>query len=163
MFVFLPLLPTRELSHTSPCIPQESCFGIFLVTFPSPGCPHMSLALGKKLLTNDAHHNTFLSFSPLKEGLVASLHICIFPDFTSLKRDSLGSCWWAPHVHTCSGALEHPTLTFSLSTGFAFQDGSHPPSLGAQCTRWGLYLWLSGMIFTSPASLYSWGSGSLDM
>lgn len=92
MFVFLPLLPTRELSHTSTCLPQESCFGIFLVTFSSPGCPHMS----KKLLINDAHHNTFLSFPPLKEGLVDSLHICIFPNFTSLKRDFLGSCWWAP-------------------------------------------------------------------
>lgn len=61
MIVFLPLLPTRELSDTSICTPQESCFDIFLVTFPSSGCSQMSLALGKKLFTSYINHNTHFS------------------------------------------------------------------------------------------------------
>lgn len=67
MFVFLLLLPTRELSDTPFCIPQGSCFGFLLVTFPSSGCPHVNLSLGKKLLTNDVHHNTNFS-SPSSQG-----------------------------------------------------------------------------------------------
>lgn len=118
MLVFLPFLPTREISDTSICIPQESSFGIFLVPFSSSECPHMSLPLGKKLLTNDVHLNTNFSSSLLsrKVWLVPSTSVFsqasqafaglwaqgrTFRTFIYLKLDSLENCWWAPPSSPC--------------------------------------------------------------
>lgn len=84
MLVFLPLLPTRELSDTSFCISQESCFGFFLVTLPSSGCPWVRSSWQMTFTI------TQISLLPSSQGrFVCFLPICIFPSFTGLCR-SLG-------------------------------------------------------------------------
>ena len=161
MIVFLPLLSTRELSDTSICIPQESHFDIFLVTFPSSGCSQMSLALGKKLLTNNFHCNTHLSPSLLPRQMdvwlvsstsasfqVSQVFVVLQPQgrtFSHLKLEFLESCCWAMkgrdlyyhhHVYLCSWAISHPILTFLLFACFAFQDDLYSPLLGTWCIQW---------------------------
>lgn len=70
----------------------------------------MSLTLGKKLLTNDVHHNTNFSSSLLSREVWLVPPTSVFSPtsqafaglwaqgrtFSSLKPDSLESCCWAP-------------------------------------------------------------------